>query len=95
MITVDGLKVGYLYRKEPHDETGQRMDLHERAESQEYMDDPENLGIYDVNTIANHDPEIIPFLDAPLVRPWRGMPIRASSNRSLDLKTKNRPAPRC
>ena len=34
-------------------------------ESQEYMDDPVNHAVYDVNTIANYDPEIIPFLDAP------------------------------
>ena len=25
----------------------------------------DNSGIYDVNTIANYDPEIIPFLDSP------------------------------
>jgi hypothetical protein len=34
-------------------------------ESQKYMDDPSNLEIYDVNTIANYDPEIVPFLSAP------------------------------
>ena len=27
---------------------------------------PTNLAIYDVNTIANYDPEIIPLLDAPI-----------------------------
>jgi hypothetical protein len=30
------------------------------------MDDPDHHAVYDVNTIANYDPEIIPFLDAPL-----------------------------
>ena len=34
-------------------------------ESQEYMDDPENHAIYDVNTIANYSPDIVPLLDAP------------------------------
>jgi hypothetical protein len=29
------------------------------------MEDPANIDIYDVNTIANYDPEIIPFLDSP------------------------------
>ena len=35
-------------------------------ESQEYLDNSENLAIYDVNTIANYDPDIIPFLHAPI-----------------------------
>ena len=34
-------------------------------ETQEYIDDPNNTMIYDVNTIANYDPAIIPLLDAP------------------------------
>jgi hypothetical protein len=28
------------------------------------MDDRDNVGIFDVNTIANYDPDIVPFLDA-------------------------------
>lgn len=28
------------------------------------MDDADNHGIYDVNTVANYDPEIIPLLEA-------------------------------
>jgi hypothetical protein len=27
--------------------------------------EPDNHAIYDVNTIANYDPSILPFLDAP------------------------------
>jgi hypothetical protein len=34
-------------------------------ESDEYANDPANIAIYDVNTIANYDPEIIPLLDTP------------------------------
>ncbi|MCH9693421.1 MAG: DUF2185 domain-containing protein [Gammaproteobacteria bacterium] len=34
-------------------------------ETQEYIDDLNNTGIYEVNTIANYDPDIIPYLDAP------------------------------
>ena len=30
------------------------------------MDDADNHGAYDVNTIANYDREIIPFLNAPI-----------------------------
>ena len=63
MITVDGQKVGYMYREEPNRDSG--WVFLAGLESQEYLDDSENLAIYDVNTIANYDPEIIPFLDAP------------------------------
>lgn len=71
MITVEGHKVGYMYREQPHDtETGWVFTA--GLESQEYMDDPKNLAIYDVNTIANYDCEIIPFLDAPLDQRLRG-----------------------
>ena len=35
-------------------------------ESDEYLSNPANMAIYDVNTIANYDPEIIPFLGAPV-----------------------------
>lgn len=35
-------------------------------EDQAYVDNPDNVAIYDINTIANYDPEIIPFLDAPI-----------------------------
>lgn len=35
-------------------------------ESQEYMDDASNHAMYDINTIANYDPEIIPFIQSPV-----------------------------
>ena len=65
LITVQGEKVGYMYRKEPDNDTDSGWRFMAGHESQSYMDDPDNLAVYDVNTIANYDPEIIPFLDAP------------------------------
>lgn len=35
-------------------------------ESQEQIDDPAHTDVYDVNTIANYDPGIIPFLNSPV-----------------------------
>ena len=35
-------------------------------EDDAFMADPSNHNVFDVNTIANHDPAIIPFLDAPV-----------------------------
>ena len=34
-------------------------------ETDAYMNDPSNFEVYDVNTIANYDPDIIPFLGSP------------------------------
>jgi hypothetical protein len=63
-ITVDGRKVGYMYREEPdfQDDSGWRF--FSGKESQDYLDDPANTMIYEVNTIANYDPSIIPLLDS-------------------------------
>ena len=36
------------------------------TEPQEYMNDPENMAIYDVNTLATYATEIVPLLDAPV-----------------------------
>ncbi|MES2820897.1 MAG: DUF2185 domain-containing protein [Pseudomonadota bacterium] len=66
MITVEGKPVGYMYREEPNNPQDSGWCFMSGYESQEYMDDSNNHAIYDVNTIANYDPEIIPFLNAPI-----------------------------
>jgi len=65
-ITVDGERVGYMYRQKaaPGSNVSGWTFL-SGTESQEYLDKAANIGIYSVNTIANYDPDIIPFLDAP------------------------------
>jgi len=69
MITVHGQKVGYMYRLAP-DPKSKFSDVDSGwtflagTESQDYLDDPRNIAIYDVNTIANYDRDVIPFLDA-------------------------------
>lgn len=66
LITVEGQKVGFMYRDEPDDALDSGWRFMSGLETQSYMEDPENLQLYDVNTIANYDPEIIPLLDAPV-----------------------------
>src|SRR5689334_12186398 len=66
MITVDGKRVGYMYREEPDDETDSGWRFLSGEESQAYLDDAAHLEIYDVNTIANYDPDIVPHLSAPV-----------------------------
>ncbi|HVY87434.1 MAG TPA: DUF2185 domain-containing protein [Hyphomonadaceae bacterium] len=66
MITVRGKPVGFMYRQEqPDNEQDSGWRFLSGLEDQDYMDDAGNHGVYDVNTIANYDPTIIPLLDSP------------------------------
>lgn len=63
---MDGEKVGYMYRQKPDaGSNASGWTFLSGTESQEYLDNAANIEIYSVNTIANYDPDIIPFLDAP------------------------------
>lgn len=64
-ITVEGYKVGYCYRENPDGgwDSGWRFTAGDESEA--YMDDPNNAGIYKLNTICNDDPDIIPLLNTP------------------------------
>jgi len=61
-ITVDGLPVRFFYRTRPHNEYDSGWTFLSGTEDDAYMADASNHAIYDVNTIANYDPTIIPFL---------------------------------
>ena len=65
-ITVDGERVGFMYRDQPANDLDSGWRMMAGDESEEYMDEPTNHEVYGVNTIANYDPDIIPLLDAPL-----------------------------
>lgn len=66
LITVKGEKIGFMYRDYPDDEDDSGWRFLTGTESQGYLDNPKNSGVYDVNTIANYDPAIIPYLDSPI-----------------------------
>jgi hypothetical protein len=53
-----------MYREAPDNDQDSGWRFLSGAESQEFLDNPDNLAIFDVNTIANYDPEIVAFLDA-------------------------------
>lgn len=65
-ITVDGARVGYMYREEPDFQADSGWRFTAGDESEEYMNDAANFGIYALNTIANYDREIVQFLNAPI-----------------------------
>ena len=66
MITVDGYQVAFMYREAPDNEVDSGWRFMSGFETDEYMSNPDNHGVYDVNTIANYDREIVPFLEAPV-----------------------------
>ena len=64
-ITVEGCKVGYCYRENPDGDWDSGWRFTAGDESDNYMDDPNNSGIYKLNTICNDDSDIIPLLHTP------------------------------
>jgi hypothetical protein len=64
-ITVDGHRVGYMYRERADGGFDSGWRFFSGLESDDYANNPDNIEIYDINTLANYDPMIIPLLDAP------------------------------
>lgn len=62
-ITVEGLPVRYMYREEPDFETDTGWRFFSGTESQDYVDNAENMMIYNLNTILNYDITILPYLN--------------------------------
>ena len=65
-ITIEGKKVKFMYRDVPRKELGSGWQFFSGTETQEYLDNVENSAMYEVNTIANYDPAIIPYLNLPV-----------------------------
>jgi hypothetical protein len=64
-ITCDGCPVGFMYRELPDYDGDSVWRFLAGDETQDYMGIPGNHGVYEVNTIANYDPEIVEYVDAP------------------------------
>ena len=64
-IVVDGSPVGYLYREIPSEEADSGWRFMAGDETDEYMGDANNSGVYALNTLANYDPTILELLEAP------------------------------
>jgi len=65
-ITVEGLKIGYMYRENPTNELDSGWRFFAGDESEEYTNNADNFEIYNLNTICNYDNSIIPYLDAKI-----------------------------
>ena len=62
-ITVEGQKVGYMYRENPSNDTDSGWRFFAGNEDEEYTNNANNFEIYDLNTICNYDQSIIPYLN--------------------------------
>ena len=61
-IVVDGRKVGYCYREPPESEDDSGWRFFAGDEELAYLENADNMGLYEVNTIANYDEAIIGVL---------------------------------
>jgi len=66
IITVWGFPVRFMYRQYPDNDQDSGWRFMSGHEAGDYLDNSSNLGVYDVNTIANYDPSIIPLLNSPV-----------------------------
>ena len=73
-ITVDGLPVRFMYREAPDNEFDSGSRFLSGTEDDAYTADASNLAIYDVNTIANYDRSVLPYLDAPIGSAFEKLP---------------------
>ncbi len=64
-ITVEGMKVGFMYREGPETPEDSGWRFLSGDESEEYVGNMDNSMIFDVNTIVNYDAAIIPYLNLP------------------------------
>ena len=65
-ITVDGGKVGYMYREERIEPADSGWRFFCGDEDDEYVNVPENIAVYDINTILSFDKSITPYLNAAI-----------------------------
>ncbi len=69
-ITEEGMKIGFMHREEPTDEFDTGWRFYSGTEDEDYVDNHENVMLYDVNTVANFDRSIIPLLKKPIGTEW-------------------------
>jgi hypothetical protein len=72
-VSAEGRSVGFMVRLPVGPREGPELSGWQFLagdEDQEYVDDPNNVHVTSLNTIANHDPAVIPFLDRPRGTAW-------------------------
>ncbi|MCD6346883.1 MAG: DUF2185 domain-containing protein [Bacteroidales bacterium] len=64
-ILEEGMQINFMYREEPVDEEDSGWRFLSGREAQDYLDDADNSKFIGVNTMANLDETIIPYLRYP------------------------------
>ncbi len=64
-VAEDGCKVHFMYREDPRRPGDSGWKFFSGDESQEYVDDPDNVGEYPLETITRIDPSVASLLDTP------------------------------
>jgi hypothetical protein len=64
-IIYDGQQVRFMYREEPVNDTDSGWQFLAGTETQDYLADLDNVAMYRLNTVANFDPAVVPYLDFP------------------------------
>ena len=63
-------KIRFMYREASDNNQDSGWRFFSGDEEQAYLDNPDNLGIYDVNTIIEIDPDIEEFLDSDVEKAY-------------------------
>jgi Uncharacterized protein conserved in bacteria len=66
VLVVNKLKVCFMYREKPDNTNDSGWRLFSGEEDQEYVDNPNNIAIYDINTILAFDKDIEILLSSPV-----------------------------
>jgi hypothetical protein len=74
-IMVDGEAVGFMFRDAPGNDADSGWRFMSGTESEAYITDPENHGLYRLDLIAAHDPTIVPLLEKPLGSAFQRDPV--------------------
>lgn len=83
-VTVDGAPVGYMYREKADRPEDSGWRFFAGDEDQAYIDDLSHTSVFDVNTIANYDRDIIPYLDTPAPCAFEKVPGTGSYRAVID-----------
>lgn len=89
-ITVEGARVGYMERGAPVRPEDSGWQFLAGDETRAYLDDRSHVGVHDLNTICNYDPDIVPLLGAP---PGSAFERRAPDGPLLPCEGTAMPAP--
>lgn len=66
VLVSNKLKVRFMYREEPDNDNDSGWRIFSGEEDQEYVDNSNNIAIYDVETILAFDRDIEKYLPAPI-----------------------------